>query len=207
MLGWRLFATEVQDLGLKRKAVTLPELGAGTCQLCITFKIALKRLYGPAYHLIPVKRACSAGAAVGILKNCWHGGLEEEAGRSPFSGNGLEGALTEQKSVAAPTERPWGWERWKCDELQSVNTDKLQGYITGGPGRVLWCSRLGGGLEGKRVGQCSRSPSTSHLLSFLLRVLSYPLRKHFLTMESCLSAKWRKRGRALAGSLLSASEK
>lgn len=33
---------------------------------------------------------------MGILKNCWHGGLEEEAGRSPFSGNGLEGALTEQ---------------------------------------------------------------------------------------------------------------
>ena len=63
----------------------------------------------------------------------------------------------------------------------------------------VWCRRLwgqgeGGALEGKRVGQCSRSPSTSHLLSFLLRVLSYPLREHFLTMESCLSAKWRKRG-------------
>jgi len=68
---------------------------------------------------------------VGVLKKYWHGGLEEEAGRSPFSGNGLEGVLTEQKSVAAPTEGPWGWERWKYDELQSANnTGKLQGYIT-----------------------------------------------------------------------------
>ena len=47
---------------------------------------------------------------MGVLKKYWHGGLEEEAGRSPFAGNGLEGALTEQKSVAAPTEGPWGWE-------------------------------------------------------------------------------------------------
>ena len=30
-----------------------------------------------------------------------------------------------------------------------------------------------GGLEGKRMKQCSRSPSTRHLISFLLRVLSY----------------------------------
>lgn len=52
----------------------------------------------------------------------------------------------------------------------------------------------GEGLKGRGWGQCSRPPSTSYLLSFLLRVLSYPFREHFLAMESCLSAKWRKRG-------------
>ena len=56
-------------------------------------------------------------------------GLWGEAERSMCAGNGLEHALTEQKSVASPADRPSGWERWKSDGLQSAdNMGKLQGY-------------------------------------------------------------------------------